>query len=112
MYGRVGRTLEVVRRDDARVVALAGRVVLVRLARLGARADVREAEPVLAGDTMRHVGLVEDRDLQLAQPELNVPRTPMMLSSPAYDCALAEQVVGSHFAAAAVESSCASNSMA
>ena len=50
--------------DDARVVALAGRVEHLGLARLGAGADVRQADGGVGRRDHGHVGLVQDRDLE------------------------------------------------
>ena len=54
--------LDLVARHDARVVALAGRVVLVRLARLGARLARGEARVRVRRRDHAETGLVEDRD--------------------------------------------------
>ena len=59
---RLGGTLDRVDRHDATVVALAGRVVLVRLARLGARAALGQAESGVGRADLQDPGLVGDRD--------------------------------------------------
>jgi hypothetical protein len=59
---REGGTLDGVDRHDARVVALAGRVVLVRLAGLRAGAALGQAEGGVGRADMRDPGLVGDRD--------------------------------------------------
>src|SRR3954451_24645457 len=55
------RALDLVARHDARVRALAGRVVLVRLARLGARLVRGQAAIGVGRADLRDAGLVEDR---------------------------------------------------
>jgi hypothetical protein len=55
--------LEVVRGHDARVVARAGRVVLLRLALLGTGARVREPDRGVRRADHRDARLVQDRDL-------------------------------------------------
>ena len=59
---RLGGTLDRVDRHDAAVVALAGRVVLVRLARLGARAALGQAESGVGRADLQDPRLVVDRD--------------------------------------------------
>ena len=59
---RLGGTLDGVDRHDAPVVALAGRVVLVRLARLRARAALGQAEGGVGRADLQDPGLVVDRD--------------------------------------------------
>ena len=99
------RALDVVGGDDARVVALARRVVLVRLA--GVPGRVRPTL-VLACDTISSGpsgAWLRTGTSILAQPEFRVPMT--ATSSLVCTCfwALAWHCAWSHFAAAAVESS-------
>ena len=74
---RVRRALDVVGRDDAGVVAGAGRVVLLRLARIPLlrQADVR----VRRADHRERAWMRRLRigTMIFAQPELNVPTTPI-----------------------------------
>ena len=59
------RSLDRVLRHDSRVRALAGRVVLVRLARLGARLVGGQADVRVRRADLRDPSLVEDRDRDL-----------------------------------------------
>ena len=78
--------LDRVLRDDARVGALAGRVVLVRLARLGARPSVvRPTRRVGRGD-LRDAGLVEDRDRDRRGARVELAEVTATSSRPAPPC--------------------------
>src|SRR5215210_8307952 len=63
--GRQGRALDRVRRDDARVRALLGRVVLVRLAGLRARIVRGQSDVGVRRADLRDVRLVQDRQRDL-----------------------------------------------
>ena len=105
---RVSRALVVVGRDDTRVVALAGRVVLAGLTGSRARAAVGQADVCVRradhGDRAVRCA-VEDRNSISAAPELKVPMTPTTLEFCAYAFAFADALPESHLPACAVESS-------
>ena len=103
---RVRGALELVVPDDARVVPCPARVVVVRLPRLGAGATLGQARiRVRRADHRERLARFATGITSLAQPELNVPMTPMTLSLFAYARAFDEHFAESQTPAWAVESS-------